>query len=59
VDLNNDTAPIRYCITKRAGSANRETAQRTYLSRRASLRSLYFGTEDEQREPFAIIHCGH
>lgn len=59
VDLNNDTAPIRYCITKRAGSANRETAQRTYLSRRASLRSLYFGTEDEQREPFAMIHCGH
>jgi hypothetical protein len=58
VDLNNDDAPIRYCVTKRVNSESREQAQRAYLSRRASLRSLYFGAASGRREPFAMMHCG-
>jgi hypothetical protein len=58
VDLDNDAAPIRYCITKRVNSETREQAQRAYLSQRAGLRSLYFGSMSAQREPFAMIHTG-
>lgn len=58
VDLDNDAAPIRYCITKRVNSEAREQAQREHLSQRGGLRSLYFGSTSEQREPFAMLHSG-
>ncbi len=59
VDLNNDEAPIRYCVTKRVGSTDREQKQREHLSGRPSLRSLYLGGDEGQNEPFAMIHSGH
>lgn len=59
IDADNDEAPIRYCVTKRVNSENREKAQRVYMSRGPSLRASYFGAASAAREPFAMIHCGH
>ncbi len=56
--IDSDTGKVRYCISKRIGSKGRLQRQRDYvLAHGMAVRhSVYFGTDRETAEPFALLH---